>query len=168
MKIPYRTDSLSGVRPLMMCRRGAQSGSTLLEVLVSMVVISFGILGHAGLQTASLKVNQESLMRSQATNMAYEVLDRMRANATQARAGGFDFSFGETPVNAELAQWTVRLGQVLRDGQGQVCRTNTPDDFNCTGAGNFVVVQVRWSETDDASSDRTRAVREPVSVVGRI
>lgn len=149
-------------------RARTQSGATLLEVLVSMVVISFGILGHAGLQTASLKVNQESLMRSQATNMAYEVLDRMRANAVLARGGGFDFNFGETPANPELAQWTVRLAQVLRDGQGQVCRTNTLTSFNCSGAGNFILVQVRWSETDDMSSDRSRDMRQPVSVLGRI
>ncbi len=60
--------------------RRAQSGMTLVEVLVTAVMISVGLLGVAALQLTSLKSNQESYVRSQAAMLAADLLDRMRAN----------------------------------------------------------------------------------------
>jgi len=55
-------------------------GFTLVEVLVSMIVLSIGLLGLAGLQATSLRNNQSAYYRSQATFLAYDIADRMRAN----------------------------------------------------------------------------------------
>ena len=63
------------------------SGFTLLEVLVALVILSIGLLGLAGLQAASLRYNHSSYLRSQATLIAYDIVDRMRANRQEALNG---------------------------------------------------------------------------------
>ena len=67
-----------------------QKGFTLLEVLVAVLVLAIGLLGLAGLQATSLRVNQSASMRSQATNLAYDMADRIRANRGAALAGSYD------------------------------------------------------------------------------
>lgn len=55
-------------------------GFTLIEVLIAIVVLAVGLIGLAGLQAASLGNNQSAYNRSQATQLAYDLADRMRAN----------------------------------------------------------------------------------------
>ena len=62
-------------------------GFTLIEVLITVVVLAVGLLGLAGLQTYSLKHNQTAYYRSQATQLAYDMADRMRANIADASKG---------------------------------------------------------------------------------
>ena len=57
-------------------------GFTLVEVLVAMVILAIGLLGLASLQAIALKDNQDAYLRSQANLLAYEMNDRMRANAS--------------------------------------------------------------------------------------
>ena len=56
------------------------TGFTLIEVLIAMLVLAVGLLGLAGLQATSLRNNQSAYNRSQATQLAYDLGDRMRAN----------------------------------------------------------------------------------------
>lgn len=60
------------------------TGFTLIEVLVAVVVLAFGLLGLAGLQTITLRNNQSAYYRSQATQLAYDMADRIRANSSDA------------------------------------------------------------------------------------
>lgn len=57
-----------------------QSGFTLIEVLVSTLVLTVGILGVAAMQMVSFQTNQSAYMRSQAIYLAQDIFDRMRAN----------------------------------------------------------------------------------------
>jgi type IV pilus assembly protein PilV len=57
-----------------------QKGFTLLEVLIALLIVSFGMLGVAGLQLVTLKSNASSQYRSLAVNYANEIGERMRAN----------------------------------------------------------------------------------------
>ncbi len=61
------------------------TGFTLIEVLISMLVIAIGLLGLAGIQMTGLRNNLSSYQRSQATQLAYEIADRMRANTADAQ-----------------------------------------------------------------------------------
>lgn len=61
--------------------RAAQRGFTLLEVLIALVVLSIGLLGMAALQARALRYNHDSLVRSDATMLANDIMDRMRARA---------------------------------------------------------------------------------------
>jgi type IV pilus assembly protein PilV len=58
----------------------SQSGFTLLEVLIALLIVSFGMLGVAGLQLVTLKSNSSSQYRSLAVHYAQEIGERMRAN----------------------------------------------------------------------------------------
>ena len=51
-----------------------------MEVLVTVFVLSIGMLGMAALQTQSLRWSTDAYSRSQATTLAYDIIDRMRAN----------------------------------------------------------------------------------------
>lgn len=67
-------------------------GFSLLEVLISIVVLSVGLLGIAGLQLMSLKMNDSAYYRSQAVILAEDMLDRMRSNRVSAISGGYDYA----------------------------------------------------------------------------
>jgi type IV pilus assembly protein PilV len=60
--------------------RGKQCGFTLLEVLIALLILSIGLLGLASLQTSGLRSNQMASMRTTATQLSYDIADRMRAN----------------------------------------------------------------------------------------
>ena len=57
-----------------------QKGVTLIEVLVSIIIVSVGILGFASLQFLGLNSNTSAYQRSQATFIATDLSERMRAN----------------------------------------------------------------------------------------
>ena len=75
-------------------RRSAQSGVSMIELLVSLLIFTFGMLGLAGLQTRSLTFNQSSLVRSQAAALTDDILDRMRTDRTNATSGNWDTAIG--------------------------------------------------------------------------
>jgi len=127
--------------------RAASSGFTLLEVLIAIVVVAFGLLGLAGLQLFALKNNQSASARVAATSLASDMIDRMKANFQGVIAGNYHApdltSYGGPAVPtcntvagctpAELAQhdlleWTTRVAAALPGGVGIVCSDPTPND----------------------------------------
>ena len=71
-------------RPRHPSRRSAQSGSTLIEALVAMLVLSIGLLGIAGLSAASLRYSQGGWARASISSGLSDLADRVRANPTAA------------------------------------------------------------------------------------
>jgi type IV pilus assembly protein PilV len=65
-----------------MMRIRYQNGMTLLEVMISVFVLSVGLIGIAKLQVTSKQNNFDAVQRITATTLAYEIIERMRANAT--------------------------------------------------------------------------------------
>lgn len=61
--------------------RHAQDGMTLIEVLVALLILAVGLLGAAAVQVKALQYTDSSLMSTQASFIAYDMLDRIRANA---------------------------------------------------------------------------------------
>ena len=59
----------------------AQEGMTLIEVLVALVILTVGLLGAAAIQLNALKYTDSSRMTSQASFIAYDLMDRIRANS---------------------------------------------------------------------------------------
>jgi len=57
-----------------------QHGFSMIEVLVSLLVIAVGLLGLSGLQIASVKGTSNAHSRNVATNLAMELSERMRSN----------------------------------------------------------------------------------------
>ncbi|RKS16069.1 type IV pilus assembly protein PilV [Pseudomonas sp. WPR_5_2] len=61
--------------------KGAQEGMTLIEVLVALLILGVGLLGAAAIQLNALKYTDSARMTSQASFIAYDMMDRIRANA---------------------------------------------------------------------------------------
>lgn len=60
-----------------------QAGFSLMEVLVAVFVLAVGVVGVAGIQISAKRANFEAIQRSTATQLATEMIERMRANSTQ-------------------------------------------------------------------------------------
>ncbi|MDQ7072937.1 MAG: type IV pilus modification protein PilV [Gammaproteobacteria bacterium] len=56
------------------------TGFTLVEVLVTVVILSLGLLGLAGLQLSSLRDNTSAEQRGKAAQLVYDMVDRMRTS----------------------------------------------------------------------------------------
>lgn len=67
--------------------RPKQDGFTLLEVLVALVVLSIGLLGVSKIQALGLRASTDSNLRTEATFMANDMIERMRANRPSADSG---------------------------------------------------------------------------------
>ena len=63
-----------------MTGRHVQSGVSLIEVLISLLILGVGILGAAALQLNALKYTDSSTLNTQASFIAYDMMDRIRAN----------------------------------------------------------------------------------------
>jgi len=101
----------------------AAAGFTLIESLVALLVLSIGLLGVAAMQLASLQANNGAFQRTQATFLAQDIADRMRANRTAAIAGDYDFALGDaapadtdTVAEQDIVAWKVRLAATLPQG----------------------------------------------------
>lgn len=131
---------------ILSCRR-RQNGFTLLEVLVSMVVLALGLLGYAGLQMASIKNSSSAYQRSQATVLASDIIDRMRVNRGEAVAGNYATSIGAAAAvgasvaSQDVAEWKTLIGNALPGGDGAI----TVD------ANGNVLVQIQWVDKRDRS-----------------
>lgn len=93
--------------------RRTRRGFALLEVLVAILVVSFGMLGLAGLQARTAKMKVNSWARSAASVQFSDIADRVRANPDQA---GSDYAAAgaATSVSAYsyVASWTAQSGAV--------------------------------------------------------
>jgi len=66
-----------------------QRGASMIEVLVTMVIIAFGLLGMAGLQVRLQVSEMESYQRSQALLLLNDMANRISVNRTATVAGTY-------------------------------------------------------------------------------
>ncbi|MCE7903118.1 MAG: type IV pilus modification protein PilV [Gammaproteobacteria bacterium PRO9] len=128
-----------------------QSGLSLIEVLITVVLVSIGLLGLAGLQLMTVQNTNSAAERFEATTLARNILERMRANRQQARNGDYNLVLGAAPggsglVGDDQTAWLGSLG-VLPAGQGAI-------DVDAAG---IVTIEVQWT---DASDDNAGASRD--------
>ncbi len=131
-------------------KRKTQRGTTLIETLVALVVLSVGLLGIAALQMTSLRNNRGAHLRSQAQVMAYDIADRMRANRTAALANAYVIAMAATPagsglVLSDLQEWRNTLATTLPSGSGEIVRV-----------GNMFRIRIQWTDTLGVQTFDTR------------
>lgn len=107
-------------------------GFTLLEVLIALLVLSIGLLGLAALQTSGLRSNQMATMRTLATQIAYDMTDRMRANTTGMTNLEYVIATDETPAASpattaeiDLTEWRDQVAR-LPGGLSSITRSAGP------------------------------------------
>jgi type IV pilus assembly protein PilV len=124
----------------------AQRGVSLIELLVALLIFSFGMLGLAGLQLRTLSYSQSSLFRSQAVALTDDVLDRMRASRTDASiptSGGWNSDFDEAGANgSDLADWKAEVASLLPGGEASIAVTSTN-----------VTIVIRWLDSPDKNRE---------------
>jgi len=131
-------------------KRRTQRGTTLIETLVALVVLSVGLLGIAALQMTSLRNNRGAHLRSQAQVLAYDIADRMRANRNAALADAYLISLTGTPsgtgmVLTDMQEWKNTIAAALPSGQGEITR-----------AGNMFRIRIQWTDTLGVQTFDTR------------
>lgn len=142
-----------------------QEGATMLEVLIAIVVFSFGMLGMLGLVVSSLKISSTSNFRSVASEQLAAMADALNANpvmindylsvASSPTATASCFAAGGC-TTAQLAEteyklWLDRVAELLPSGAARLCRDSTPSDgdstnWACDGSGR-PVVKICWNES---------------------
>lgn len=130
------------------------TGFTLIEVLIAMLVLAVGLLGLAALQASSLRNAQSAYNRSLATELAYDLADRMRANipgivtyitgpATQIV--NCENTLGCTSAQMaqnDLYKWNLAVNTTLPSGTPSV-----------TVAANVYTITVSWDDNHDGITD---------------
>lgn len=123
-------------------------GATLIEVLVALLVLSIGLLGVAALLSTGMRNNYDAHLRSQATVLAHDIVDRMRANRTAALDGNYDtaltdkvtLSGGDPMHTTDLSEWKALLATALPVGRGAISRS-----------GSVVTVTIEWDDSGGAN-----------------
>ena len=105
-------------RPLDSPARARQAGFTLTEVLVAVVILAFGLLGIAGLMVVGIQFTHSSQQRSIATQLASDMIDRMRSNKagvelTDSVAGGGNYNRPIGDVAAAGSPYIVQKAACL-------------------------------------------------------
>lgn len=140
---------------------GAQRGVGLIEVLISLVVLSIGMLGLAGLQLFSLRNNQGAMERSMAVVETHSIVDAMRADRANALAGAF-----ETGRESKEESGTSFASQALATWQDNLTKTlgaTARGTVECDTGINAGVCTIRVTWTDDRSVGSTTDQRETTS-----
>ena len=139
-----------------------QLGFSMVEILVTLVIVSITLLGTAGLQLYAMRVNQGGQFRTQAVFLASDIAERMEANKQEAINGSY--ALGNTTAASPLStacntdacssfnlaaydlnQWGNSVAALLPQPSWQIVQTTT-------GNPSTYSIIVRWT---DRSTDKT-------------
>lgn len=143
--------------------RRQQGGFSLIEVLIAILVLGFGLLGFALLQTMNVRYVQSANYRTQATNLSYELLDQIRMNRVAAAlyAGTYTATTAKddctSPTGQSITQdvfmtdWRCRMGKALGDNATATVERN----------GSEITVNVSWGDErwNEEAEDTTFSAR---------
>lgn len=124
-----------------------QAGIGLIEVLVTLLILSTSLIALGAMQNRSLQFNQSAYMRSQANIFAYDILDRMRINLDNLGAYNSELAGpASSPVTSPLAaadldDWRGNMNRTLPDARGGV---------ECDLATSICTVTIIWRELNSS------------------
>jgi type IV pilus assembly protein PilV len=145
-----------------------QQGTSMLEVLITALILSLGLLGLAGLQVKSMQFNHSAYLRSQATLLAYDMADRIRANTSAVAS--YDSASTSDPgevgscktttgcsttqmAQTDLSQWKQAVAATLPNGLAVSCLDDSPNDGIPTapacGGGTHFAIKIWWTDDKD-------------------
>ncbi|MGH1448187.1 MAG: type IV pilus modification protein PilV [Pseudomonadaceae bacterium] len=137
-------------------------GFSLLEVLITILLITIGVLGMVAMQGRSIQYANDSLHRTQAAILANEMIEIVRASPTTATDGNAFYFTAQLPSSAgncreignaslmedQIGCWGNKVRRLMPGtdtdavrGQYYVCRTAV--EGTC-GAGSALEVQIAW------------------------
>jgi type IV pilus assembly protein PilV len=131
------------------------SGFTLVETLVSMVVISVGMLGIAAMYVEGLRAGKGSIFRTEAVNLAADMADRIRANPTAGAAyagAGANNNCVNGPIDCTPAQ--LAADDIFRWRQDVTARMPgglSAIQFTAGVPVNTYTITLRWAEAGSST-----------------
>jgi len=150
--------------------RNSQLGFSMIEVLVTMLIVSLALLGTSGLLTYAMRLNQGGQFRTQAVFLSSDLAERMEANRATAVAGGYDISAptsdvdcttvyctGEDMAASDLFKWQQAVAAALPQGQA------APPVHTATGSAHTYTITISWVDRQDKA---TQAAYSASSAVG--
>ena len=136
-----------------------QRGASLIEVLIAVLVLAVGLLGVAAMQARALKNSQSSFERTQATILSYSLIDAMRADVVNARAGTYVTGgwMCAIPAGGTLAQNQIRDWMTaMRSPNGGLGSNACGRVSACNAVG--CTVEVRWDDSLAAGGNSSQVV----------
>lgn len=154
------------------CKYKSCNGFTLLEVLVALLILSVGLLGLVNLQMRGLQYSDSARQKSQATFLAYDILDRMRANKDEVANGTYNTTIGTAvaqPAAADLCttstvsctpdklaafdlwEWKNDLSTKLPNGDATIRRDAT------VVTADIYEVTIQWDTKAFSEADKSTA-----------
>ena len=138
-----------------------ERGVGLIEVLVTLLILSTTLIALSALQTRSLQFNQGAYFRSQANMLAYDMLDRIRVNDglpatavaprptreplaayTMAETIAANATAATTPLSAaDRFQWLRSIAASLPGGRGQI---------TCNNTSRVCRIEITWTELNSS------------------
>jgi len=151
---------------------GRINGFTLIEVMVAVLVLSFGILGIAGLQVLAQQFSTQAHFHTQATLISHDMFERMRANPAGMQSGTYHLPESKQHENCyttagcstqemaenDMYEWAGTARGSIRSklplGRAVVCIDSTPQDGDvadpaCDNKGNIYAIKVWWRVKQD-------------------
>lgn len=154
--------------PLNIASKKIQSGASLIEVMIALLILAVGLLGFAAMQTEGLVAGRKAYLASQAQMLAEDMAERIRANSpdlagvvayamTEADSGTDNSCDTTACSTANMRQWDqykwkLRLASQLPSGNGDVTVN--------VGANPYATVTITVSYATDRDSSRTNSAAE--------
>jgi len=150
--------------------RARQTGFTLVEAMVSLVVLSVGMIGIAALYAQGLGAGRTAQYRTQAVNLVGDMADRIRSNRRGLAAyGGAAANNSCDPqtgggVNCNPAQmaahdlfvWNQQVQALLPNGQWQI-------QVNPAAVPPSYTIQVTWDEVGQGQVQHAMQIQVPAN-----
>ncbi len=141
-------------------------GFTLVEVLVALVILSVGLLSMATLMMLSLQSSQGAYLRSQASLLTYDIVERMRANYTQATStDDYVLAKGASATSnpncktsgcgssdqakQDLYDWRKSISDSIPSADASIARAND----------NEYTIEISWEESGKTSASSSFSLR---------
>jgi type IV pilus assembly protein PilV len=118
--------------------RVSSRGFTLIEVLVTIVILAIGLLGLALMQATSLSNQLEAYQRAQALLLLDDMVNRIQVNSTAAKAGdypdGSDYGLAEEACNPAPATPAEVAARDLCEWKNSIAGAGTKLNGNNVGS----------------------------------
>jgi type IV pilus assembly protein PilV len=142
------------------------SGFSMIEVLVSLLIIVIGVLGMVGLQSKAIPYTQDSVQRNTAIMLADDLLELIRSSPDCSTSGscqklpGAAFPSAPSSCSPTPASFNDRMGcwasqaanalpgaSALLDSTFYICWSSIPDDTTTTScsSGKEIEIQLAWT-----------------------
>lgn len=151
---------------------GNQRGFSLLEILITLILTTVGILGVVAMQSRSIQYTQDAVERNTAIMLSEQLIGVMRANVcaiydkvppavpiaqdlkssslfytTNTSGGCTGNPAATTRATAQRNAWISELEAALPSADHNVCRSSIPEV--CDGQGSMLEIRISWQGRDD-------------------